>query len=148
MKGEGRWPSSLPASFALVLALLFLCCTPHPSIFLSSISILSISFHFSCTGCTRINNYRPHFSPPPPFSFHHHLPISTFANPFCLSLEALSCFFSPLHPLLLPSLRRFEIENKVLKGQKDGEMKCEGKEEKGVERKKDKGGQSSQHLGW
>lgn len=122
-KGEGTRPLSVPASFALVLPLLS---SPFPpqSMFLLSVFILSIFFHFSCTGCICINNCRPRVSPHPQAPAR---PGSLF--PFCLPLEAS---YGVPHPFILASFHLyFKIENKVLKGQRVGEMKCEGKGKKG-----------------
>lgn len=126
-KGEGRRSLSLPASFALVLALLFP--PPATSVFLLSVSILIISFHFSCTGCTRINNYRPHLwhapTPPSP-QFHFYLPIHV-----CLSLEASSCFS---HSFILSSFHlcttsRWKIKSS--KGRKTGKGNVSAKGRRG-----------------
>ena len=110
------FPLFLPPSLSVHLTLpLFLILLSPPAPFFSY-STLSISFHFSCTGCTRFNNYRPHFVPPlslspphpPRSSLHLHF---SFPIHFCLPLKASSSS-PPLHPVLHPSLQYFKMDRK------------------------------------
>lgn len=89
------------------------------SFFFSAFSILSMAFHFSCTGCTHFNNYRPHFfsplspslSPPPVSAFPLFFPQSIFASLLKPRPPFQPSILSSIHPY---STSRW-IENKVLK---------------------------------
>lgn len=158
---EGRRPLSLPASFALVLPSALEpffhqcptqsvpCRAPPPRICWWSVSILSISFHFSCSGCTRINNYRP-------LSPHRSLSLPSpdlFSNHFCLPLNASSSFSTPSCHLSIITLLgdrkqspRAALQMKMKRaGRQETKMVGQRREE---EQEKGTGGHSNQYLCW
>lgn len=122
---------------------------PPPRICWWSVSILSISFHFSCSGCTRINNYRP-------LSPHRSLSLPSpdlFSNHFCLPLNASSSFSTPSCHLSIITLLgdrkqspRAALQMKMKRaGRQETKMVGQGREE---EQEKGAGGHSNQYLCW